>query len=408
MGWCPKCGYEYRPEVRQCPKCQVSLVAEKPPIPPPTIAGWRVEEKTLTFFRCFSGAREGLQAGFQVARQAARITFRAKRLLLVVFLMITVSWVGEIALARVYRTSMPEAFRKALASPPEETSLGERWSDRIHQQAPLSYLQQEFNSPLSKASSAAHPWLDLFTSPLIMRQISWDSQKGLSTWDTIFWLWLFPLWDTGITLAVGTLILVGLLVWLLALARGTRPSRFRDSLKSHYLPVFVILLLPTMAIHIVFAVPQTIQYLYPLFYDSDSTLPLHILAFIDQISRFIAYVLFSAWVFPLALLLLTLAPFAIVDRNLGAWGGVKAGVRILWQKRWAFLASFICYRLLYELIYIARLALPTRDYRLLAFFPSSIAFWPIYLAFGFLGLWLAMTFALLITSAKEPAPQNPA
>jgi len=400
MPWCPKCRYEYRPEIQCCPNCGTALEAEPPP-PPPKVAGWRVEEKTA---RGFSGFKADFTAGLHIACRAARITFRARKLLLFVILLVTLYLLGCVVSTRAYLARNPQLLQHLLLHPPEQASVAERWLAGIHRRHPLDYLIQGFDSPLAKAADVSPPWLGALTSPLMMqqqrlwgREVKWDFQS-------IYWIFLFPLWQSVIVLIIDTLIVVGLLGWLFALASGTRPKRYREYLKNHYTSVLAITLLAYICFWIVFSLPPQVAELFrPLFdyYGYEGRLES-----LQRIFQFIAFDLFSAWLFPLALLLLAPAPFAIVARNLGAWGGVKTGARILWQRRWAFLALFFIYRVIYEVIQVAQLSLPSTRYLLLRADPASLLLWPVYLAFALLGLWLAMAFMLLIMPAREPAPHE--
>ena len=108
---------------------------------------------------------------------------------------------------------------------------------------------------------------------------------------------------------------------------------------------------------------------------------------------------FSSWIMPLALLALTLAPFTIVARNLGAWGGVRLGARILWQKRWVALGLFVVYRVIREVIQVAGL---WQSYGMAPLdrpsVESHVVLWVVTLAQAFLGLWLAMAFTMLVAT----------
>ena len=100
-----------------------------------------------------------------------------------------------------------------------------------------------------------------------------------------------------------------------------------------------------------------------------------------------------------------LAPITIVGRNLGAWGGVKAGAQILWKYGWAFLAIFVIYRVIFEIITFASLASSEslRFSVITNFWGYSLSTWITDLALAFLGLWLAMCFMLLVLPKQEVA-----
>jgi len=391
--WCPKCGYEYRPEITQCPNCQVALVAEPPPAPPPTIAGWRVEEKTARSLRCFSALRESMQ----LARYAAAITLRSRNLLLIIALLTTIWFAGTMFQSHLFTRAFVKDGGYLPPYEADDLSLQERWEVGVMTRAPMDYLFQEFGSPLYKPTSIASPLVQGITVLILTSRGDFSATNMLK----------FPLpnmlmitWETLIIVAAGSLIQALLLGWLFSLAGGMPRKPWRHYLKSHYLPLFALALCISFGFLLLMFGPNLVSY-----YRSLATEPGPIFK-IGKISDFIFYNLLSRWILPPVFLLLALAPFAIVGRNLGAWGGVKAGVRIFWEKKWSLFGLFLIYRVIYEVIQVISLAFPSE--RFMALNPKAtvqFANWLIHLALASLGLWLAIAFTLLVVSPKESAPK---
>ena len=161
MGWCPSCGYEYRPEVQRCPSCDVALVAE-PPAAAPRVAGPQVEPATPRYLSRFAGLRAAFAADIQLARNAAGMTFRAKKLLLVVALLATLYFAGSLTSGYTYRRPSAQGNPGLLFPPnPEPTSALRLWWQIFPYNISLSYLLKEFHDPLNDVASFLSPWISI-------------------------------------------------------------------------------------------------------------------------------------------------------------------------------------------------------------------------------------------------------
>lgn len=392
MPWCPSCGYEYRPEVQQCPNCGLALVAE-PPADIPRVAGLRVEAKTARLLSRVAGSRESIAAVLQPAWTAAEITFHAKKLLLVVALLVTIGFAGNLALNHY----LTQRFSSGGPPPPmpERGSLPDRWVESLHHRTTLGYLLQDFYKPLQEVAGFFSPWV--WMPFWLLTSVNNTSSQPNSPQVLLQYLaWLV---ESVIVVFVAAAVLAGLLGWLRAIATRTPRRPWRAYLKAHYWPLLAVEVCVSMAIPLTI-LPAQLAQLLSLRGESGWR------ALLNNAAEFLSYGLFARLLMPLALLLLVLAPFAIVARNLGAWGGVKAGARIIWQHRWIALGVFVVYRVLREIVQIAALALPPMRY--VALFQYGlrpiIGLWVVALAFAFLGLWLAMAFTMLV-AAEKPAEQ---
>ena len=392
MGWCPNCGYEYRPEVQQCPNCGLALVAE-PPADIPRVAGLRVEAKTARVLSRLAGSRESIAAVLQPAWTAAEITFRAKKLLLVIALLATIWFAGNLALNHY----LTQRFSSGGPPPPmpERGSLPDRWVESLHHRTRLGYLLDDFYSPLQEVAGFLSPWLSL---PFwLLTRVNNTSSQPTSPQVLLQYLaWLI---ESLLAIAIEAAILAGLLGWLRAIATGTPPKSWGAYLRDHYRPLLVLGVCVTLGIQLTM-LPAELAQTFLSFSASGWKSALR------NAGMFVSFDLFARWIMPLGLLALALAPFSIVARNLGAWGGAKAGARSLWQHRWIALGLFVVYRVIHEVVQLGALALPPM--RFVALFQFGlrpiIGLWVVGLAFAFLGLWLAMAFTMLV-AAEKPLEQ---
>ena len=399
MPWCPSCGYEYRPEVQRCASCDVALVAE-PPTDAPRVAGLQVETVTPRYLSRFAGLRAGFAAGIQLARTAAQMTLRQKKLLLIIALLVSFWFVGSLAPCGGFAVKVrkSDSGMQLATMPVDSGSLLERWWKQVHFSIPLRYLLQDFHGPLDNVAGFLNSWIGL---PFLVLVAAKNSQVVLDPYQyNALQSFLQSLLWLGYSLlagAVAAAVLAGLLGWLRAIITGTPRRPWRAYLTDHYWPLFTLSLCVTLGIRLPMFPPEITQLLVSGPVDWRNTL--------NDFTHFISHDVFSSWIMPLALLALTLAPFAIVARNLGAWGGVKAGVRILWQNKWVSLGLFVVYRVIREVIQLISL---WRSYGIATLdqpsIHSQVALWAITLAQAFLGLWLAMAFTLLV-AAEKPLEQ---
>ncbi len=357
------------------------------PEAPPSIAGWRVEEETLRFLDRVLGRgadlRNSLLAGFQISRHAARLLFRAKTLLLVVALLVTVRVIGQVLQTRAIFAKTPDLQMQMLQRNEAHYTLGQLWLAGIHQRSPVGYLVQEFDSPLEQVTRLFSPFVGIIFMPRMMGSV----QPG---WKYLYLGLLWPLAMGLITIPMEVFVLVAFLVWLSHLTGKEEAKSWRELIWSSYKPL--------LAFTFVIGIGLEILSSLPFFFQPENSSA----ASLNNLYNLVAHVIFQRWLLPLTLFLVTLAPFAIIARNLGAWGGVKAGMRLLWQKRWALLGVFVIYRVIYEIILILRLALPAGGTRFaLGLTPTTLHIWFFFLLFALLGLWLAMCFMLLVMPEQQ-------
>jgi hypothetical protein len=226
----------------------------------------------------------------------------------------------------------------------------------------------------------------LNSSTLASGQLDWRPSLFIGIWGVS---------ESLVSALISSLIMVCLVGWLFALAKGEEPRRWREYVEAYYMPILILNIC-------LFEGTQLLLSGWSVLRESGLSykpgLPLTSIGVLSVIIESI-----FTWVVPMVSLLLALAPFAIVGRNLGAWGGVKAGARILWQKGWTFLALLIGYRVVYEIIFMIIGSLPTLS-RTVMFtnLPLySVTGWVLNVALALLGLWLAMCFAILVLPKQE-------
>jgi hypothetical protein len=396
MPWCPNCRYEYRPEVKECPECQAALVNE----PPAQDAGNGSAQDSkidslLRDIRCY---HPGFRSGLTIARESLGIILRAYKLLLVVFLLIiAVSSLNLYHLLVGERAAFNRKLRLAAAAPAgKRAALGLWFADTINittLKYPLPFILKDANTPLYQVISAPQAFTNLLVpsdwyAESYRRQYLSYSHEESDRQEEFLWLALFPFGKGVFDLIFSTFVFATILCWLSVLAKAPTAKPFWTRLTVSYLRLLVLYV--SLCV-----IRSALAYL--LTFNSINSYP--------EALNYSHYHIFNPWIYPVALLLLCLAPFALVNRNLRIWSAIKAGVLLLWHRRWAFLAILLCYRLAYELINIGSLAFPMRFYYPYAFdlWRNYLTSFPQYLAFALLGLWLAMCFILLVMPKAENA-----
>ena len=391
MPWCPNCRYEYRPEITQCPNCRVALVAEQPAAPP-RVAGWRIDEKTE---RYLAPIREGFANGLQTARQAFNLTFHARKLLIVVGVLVTLYSVGQAVQYRLLFPARPNPGMVIPEIPANDVSFLEEWLNRLKSEISAHNIGGDFGAPLGKPTGAAAPWVYALTARQMQGYLTGMSSRDKSSrWRGLVRFNLLGMWEGILLGGISALLEAVLLGWLFAMAAGSAFKNWANYIRSYFMPLFVLGLCLFIGWGII-------------------TMPLQLLDSFGgytvgpgsrEAIRTIFYTVMP-WLSLFGLIIFALTPFAIVGRNLGAWGGVKAGARILWQKGWTFLALLIGYRVVYEIIFMIIGSLPTLS-RTVMFtnLPLySVTGWVLNMALALLGLWLAMCFTILVLPKQEVA-----
>jgi hypothetical protein len=381
MPWCTNCRYEYRPGFTHCSTCGADLVDEEPPHAP-TVAGIRVEANTAHLVEEIVDAPgHALIPAFAVAREAVRILLKARSMLLIVGILSTFYFLGSLLPIWNHLREHPDYN---LYRQPQSAPLLQIWIEDTQRQRPLNFLLQNFTEPLKTPNQAVTPYLDmLYTAVFQGRASALQNPRMISLLRVAQFLWMLLV--AGLAYAVFQVLLIS---WLVAHATGKPLIPCRRALRLYLKPLLTIILITGIAI----SIP-----LYFLSQQSASTI-------IPILNEIIVY-----WIKPVVWLLLTLAPFVIVVRGLDAWTGVKAGVLTLWEQRWVLAGIFLIDRILYELLYILRiLVLPSDYFYAIAAQPRIVVlYWFESLIFAFLGLWLAMTFALLVSKQKIAQPAIP-
>ena len=389
MSWCPSCGYEYRSQVTVCPKCQVPLTDEAPPPPPSSVE--QIEANAADYTRPMQAR---IQPGLELARNASRSFFRAKRLLLVVLLLATLYYAVGIARERTTLASYQQQGQQ-LPTPepsprPSVTAILSQWFDSTRIRLTIGgvsphYLLSGFSGPLAIPVGALTNIPELAALPTLMKQLSkvTDTRGFLAIYLTAPLLIGLGLLTTLLSAAI----LVPLINWLFSLIGTGRRQDWRGALKAHYLPMLAFL----FCSGIITSVLTCIASLNEITAMMDAGLA-------GNVSNAI-----YGWLLPLSNFLLMFAPFAIVGLGLGAWGGVMAGLRILWQQKWTVLMVLIIYRVIFELIYLLRMLLPSSRFASLQ--PTAsvlISGWLMVLTTALLGLWVALAIAMIVNSSRAP------
>jgi hypothetical protein len=357
--WCPKCCYEYRAGIRECPDCRETLVASAP-VPPSRIAGIRLEPKTAA---ALSPLREGFLQGLHIARQAASLLLRYRALLLFVLLLALLYFAANTWQTFRLQNLGPTQFN--LSSP-----LNDALQENLREDFLLSSgeaLTRNFASPLGRPANCFLPGL---TAGFVLFLRDWEETRLISL--LLFFL-LTPL---------SALLLAVLLEHLGAAARSTRARPWREVLRTHFWSLIPLTLVMNLALT-------------------------------DILSRKTAFagnIHIERWpgigiLLGLSLVLI-LAPFTLVNRRLGLWGGVKAALEILVRRFWSLAALLVIYGLGFAGILILAKGID---------FLSQHLIWPIeiwdnitvlalavalYSALALLGSWLATCFTLLAAPAE--------
>jgi hypothetical protein len=379
MGWCPKCRAEYRPEIAVCPDCQVPLVDELPPLFP----GERPVTLGSTALRALSFTRQVFIPPLRLALEAFQLLRKNKKLLAVVALLSTASFASAfgascavLARLRISDRALPSRRQQALSEHRQLTPAG-RWL--ANASLTPSYVLADVEGPLGRVTALAIPW-----SGLLFFEGAWN-REGTGGENLALAAFASEV-AIGMGLAVDTVFLVAVLLCLLRAAEG-KGDGYWGLLKARYLPIAVINIIPLLIVESLFLAP-------PFFARIDHT------GWI--LARWATVPMQYSW---LVFLLLTLAPFAIVSRGLGAWGGVKAGVWLLWRNKLTLLLLFLLYRVPLEAVNFLQAAVPSRRYFVLGFDEPGLLLvqWALWLARAALGLWLAMAFFLVIRE-ETPSP----
>jgi len=283
-------------------------------------------------------------------------------------------------------------------TPADDVSFLEEWLNRLKNEISARKLGGDFSTPLAKPTGAAAPWVYALTTRQMQRYLTGMSSRDKSSrWRGSVMSNLLALWEGILLGGISALLEAVLLGWLFAVAAGTAIRKWSNYIKSYFMPLFVLGLCIFMGWGIITMPLQLLDY-----FGSHTIRPGSL-----ETLRTIFYSVIP-WLFFFALIILALAPFAIVGRNLGAWGGVKAGARILWQRGWTFLALLIGYRVVYEIILMIIGSLPTLS-RTVMFtnLPLySVTSWVLNMGLALLGLWLAMCFTMLVLPKQEAAKDD--
>jgi hypothetical protein len=378
----------------QCPNCRVALVAEEPEAPP-RVAGWRIDEQTE---RYLAPIRGGFGNGLQTAREAFRLTFSARKLLIVVGVLVTLYSVGQTVQYRLLFPARPNPGIVIPERPSDEDSFLGKCLNRLKNEFSAYNLEGDFGTPLAKPTGATTPWVYALTTRQMQGYFGEMASRNKSArWRGFIMSNLLALWEGILLGGISALLEAVLLGWLFAMAAGTAIKNWSNYIKSYFIPLFVLGFCIYMGIAIITMPLQLLDYFH-----SHTIRPGSL-----ETLRTIFYSVIP-WLFFFALIILALAPFAIVGRNLGAWGGVKAGARILWQRGWTFLALLIGYRVVYEIIFMIIGSLPTLS-RTVMFtnLPLySVTGWVLNMGLALLGLWLAMCFTMLVLPKQEAAKDD--
>jgi len=385
MPWCPNCRYEYRPEVKECPNCQVALSATEPP-QPSKLLGIRLDDKTASALRYLLPFRAGVAKGLRIAREAKRITFRSRTLLIAILLMAGFYLAGDIQRTRGLYWFSWTRMGGILGLFREYTSLTEYW-EAIVLKYPMHSVMRDFSAPLAKPTSFYSPWI-FALSHIFTHGKSFYELRQIG--DALYKVLCIPL------IAINSIILVVLLSWLRAVIMRTKLRYWKDSIRAHFWPVFLFSLIINLAFD------------------------LGAYRWRDYIELIRVHGWRWYWISSFVNPLFALAPFVMVNYDFGLWKGVKATARITWENPWTFLTLFITYGMVFNILRgltiflnaLGRALLPhdlNDSYDQWVALAGCIA---LYFALALLGLWLAMCFTLLVMpkqEASEPTatPQNP-
>jgi hypothetical protein len=356
-----------------------------------------------------------MSSGLTIAGRAVRRLQRSPRLLMVAMALITVHFGGIAFHDWTERRTDSELRNRPIA---ERATRLPASSGHRSLEGNAAWARRRWISGLKHT-----PWWDYILVPTSGFMVDLNSQIDPYAWidslatlgaskqgreqpDRWYRTWRLPL----AFLPIRALLLAVLLGWLAEYARGEEPpeSRYhararygplrasdggwshlwRDYVRNRYAPLLAFLLIG-------FALTTMSPYLLLIVWWAGA--------------RGDALWETSLWVPYATAVLMMLAPYMIVGRKLGAWGGLKAGVVALWQRGWTLLVLFVIYRVVQEAIFCTQLAGPrARD----GYWDSGAVYmWQgmIHLLQGLLGFWLAMALMMLvIKDAPIPATSDTA
>jgi len=336
-------------------------------------------------------------AGFDLILTAARHLRARPALALVIVALTTASWfssatVGGIMTARRFALvgrPVPQTERSRLAFPQRRAAS--------YQNAPLYTLLWapllEFGGPLSWPSSIADRWIGFGAYQVLFARLEAlartppsGTRRGAPpprvprSYDALAMRWDRSLSILGMgvpAVLVSTLLLVCLLGWVRDRDRHIRLADLPGYWRRHWPPV--------LALTLIVVALYALMWLRPL----------------PALAQEVAW--------PLVVMALMFAPFAIVARGVGAWRGFVEGLQV-WRRQWAtVLVLFVLYRVGWELIAVWSSAAPwEKGWRTLRGGLSSpptmlLWSWVGAVAVALLGLWLAYAFMEIAREPQAPA-----
>jgi hypothetical protein len=336
--------------------------------------------------------REGFCVGLQVARAAARMLFRARKLLLVIALLGAFEVLGGVVAVQFHSALYPASPVRA-AHPKEGLSPIQIWLDWSHDWYTPGFLIEHFDAPEYSAANAASVLVGMLIDAVTVKSVP---DQEAPSWASHLEGWLFLI-SVGVVLSAGNIVIIAwMLGWLSDLARGMQPRCWWDYLRLHYFPLLAFFVTIDVACDIASFWAQQLDYLVFSYHSATQS-------WFSRILFFILSELPMTWLLPIVFLLFIFVPYAIVGRNLGAWGGVKSSVLVFLDKKWALLPLFLIYRVIEEVMIVVVLSFPSRLY--VQIHPHAgwlTTHWLLQFAAASLGMWLAMCFTLLVVSNKPP------
>jgi hypothetical protein len=358
--WCPKCCYEYRAGIRECPTCRVAL-NEEAPASPPQIAGIRLEPQTDAALRPLRG---GFLQGIRIAWQAISLVCRARPLLGIVLILAWLYFVGNTWQTYWLQMSGRQLFIGG------SDYLNDAVRENLAKDfrfSPEKALIRNFSAPLARPANFFFPILSTWL------QLSGSESDEWSVSSLVLFILLAP---------ISVMLLAVILEQLGAEARQSQARSLQELMSFHFLPLLPFVLIMNLELF-------------------------------DVLSRkwvFAGNVMIESWAGKEVVLgvnlLLVAAPFAIVNRRLGLWGGIKAALGIFVRKFWSLAALFSCYGIGFVVIGgMVRgigflMANPMWGFD--AWDRGTVLLLAIvlYFAQALLGLWLAACFTLLVTPGE--------
>ncbi|HUT73915.1 MAG TPA: hypothetical protein VM221_03655 [Armatimonadota bacterium] len=347
---------------------------------------------------------EGKVGGFALARLAVGHLVRRPRVVVVVLVLASLSYLSGIAADGFYwqhcsRMSKAEyaglmGFASDVergpassAKVPSRPGFARRWlstytAERYTCVLSWSHLPR-FAAPLSGPTELADGW----TRCLNRFQLLASYASGQGAYGA---LKAMP------ALLIGTLFLVGLLGWVRDVKCPPRLTDWAEYWRSHYVQVLLvgIILLAVAAVY-----GTVVMYVNVIVTDM-------ILSRRAQVLRSLSQLIAAEEAVTAALLVIwMLAPFAVVARGLKAWTGIASGLRLL-RHHWLSLAVlFVIFRAGREVVTVWQVLSPWMSDSAKSGFgvglPVVLWKWARVLASALLGLWVAYAFMEI---ARPPAP----